>query len=211
MEDVKKKINNLRSQFSHEYNKVHTGGHSGEGRDDVYEPSVWWYEKLLFLTAYIKPRKSHSTLSTLSQVQVEETQSLQDSQEEESQEILMEFIPEDTSTSCETVTNITKTPKKRYAQDQTSNNEKIVGKTMEALDILGKRLKTAPAPTSIKQDDSQFQIFANYVAKELEQIENEELLNDAKHAIHNIIYETQKKWVALKKTPQDLYVVTNYN
>ncbi|KAL1493557.1 hypothetical protein ABEB36_009261 [Hypothenemus hampei] len=35
---------------------------SGIGSDEVYEPSVWWYEKLFFLVPHVKNRKSKSTL-----------------------------------------------------------------------------------------------------------------------------------------------------
>jgi hypothetical protein len=42
VEDVKKKWNNLRSQFLHEHHKVFASQHSGMGTKDLYEQSVWW-------------------------------------------------------------------------------------------------------------------------------------------------------------------------
>lgn len=63
IEDVKKKITNIRSQFTHEHNKVKESKRSGAGTEDLYEPTVWWYEKLLFLIPYIKARKGESSLA----------------------------------------------------------------------------------------------------------------------------------------------------
>lgn len=64
VEDVKKKITNLRQQFAHEKSKVIVQ-HSGMDADNIYEPTVWWYDKLLFLTPFVKTRKTCSTLDSM--------------------------------------------------------------------------------------------------------------------------------------------------
>lgn len=43
------------------------------------------------------------------------------------------------------------------------------------------------------------QIFGEYVSSELQTINDDELINDAKHEITEIIYYTKKKWLAMKK------------
>jgi hypothetical protein len=65
LEDIKKKITNLRQQLSHENAKIQSSLRTGTGTEDVYEPSVWWYEKLLFLVPHVKTRKTKSTLDHL--------------------------------------------------------------------------------------------------------------------------------------------------
>jgi len=58
IEDVKKKINTLRSNFRKELKKINDSKRSGAGTDDVYQPSSWLFEELSFLTDLEKPTKS---------------------------------------------------------------------------------------------------------------------------------------------------------
>uniref|UniRef100_A0A1Y1MIF0 MADF domain-containing protein n=1 Tax=Photinus pyralis TaxID=7054 RepID=A0A1Y1MIF0_PHOPY len=62
VDDVKKKIANLRSQFNHELSKINSSKRSGGGTDDLYEPSVWWFEYMAFIKKFIKTRKGKSNL-----------------------------------------------------------------------------------------------------------------------------------------------------
>lgn len=55
---VTKKINNLRSAFRKEHKKVISSLRSGTSADDVYQPSLWYYEQLLFLQDQEIPRQS---------------------------------------------------------------------------------------------------------------------------------------------------------
>ena len=48
-DDIAKKIFHLRSQFSKEKNKISTSSRSGAGTDELYKPSVWWFEEISFL------------------------------------------------------------------------------------------------------------------------------------------------------------------
>jgi hypothetical protein len=60
----KKKITNLRSQYSHECAKIKKGTRSGMSEEDMYEPSAWWFSRLNFLSSHIKARKGQSSLDT---------------------------------------------------------------------------------------------------------------------------------------------------
>ncbi|XP_050711229.1 uncharacterized protein LOC126995585 [Eriocheir sinensis] len=59
---VTKKINNLRSSFRKECKKVLSSMKSGSGTDDVYTPSLWYYNLLLFLKEQEIPRTSVSAI-----------------------------------------------------------------------------------------------------------------------------------------------------
>lgn len=61
-EDVSKKIHSLRSQYSKEKAKVRAASKSGAGTEDVYKPSLWFFEKLNFLDDGSDPRETRSTL-----------------------------------------------------------------------------------------------------------------------------------------------------
>jgi hypothetical protein len=49
VDDVKKKIQTLRSGYRKERNKVRTSYRSGAGTDAVYLPKLWYYKNLEFL------------------------------------------------------------------------------------------------------------------------------------------------------------------
>ncbi|XP_047101465.1 uncharacterized protein LOC124720185 [Schistocerca piceifrons] len=52
------KMHNLRTQFKVEHAKVKSTKSSGAGMNDIYKPSLWYYEKLMFLADHCLPRKS---------------------------------------------------------------------------------------------------------------------------------------------------------
>ncbi|KAI8115983.1 hypothetical protein FF38_01498 [Lucilia cuprina] len=60
--DVKVKISYLRSQYAREIQKQKEFTRSGMGTDEVYVPSVYWYDELKFLREYIKIRKGKNNL-----------------------------------------------------------------------------------------------------------------------------------------------------
>lgn len=61
-EDIKKKINSVRTQFFSELNKVKKSIVSGAGADDIYVPTLWCYEQLSFLNDSNETRESESNL-----------------------------------------------------------------------------------------------------------------------------------------------------
>jgi hypothetical protein len=64
-ESVVKKINNLRSTFRKELKKVNDSKRSGTSADDLYVPTLWCYNELLFLVDQETPNKSLSTVGGL--------------------------------------------------------------------------------------------------------------------------------------------------
>ncbi|XP_066587643.1 uncharacterized protein [Prorops nasuta] len=55
------KLHNLRNQFNIENQKVKASIKSGTGFDDVYKPTLWYFDNLKFLETYFIPRKSHDS------------------------------------------------------------------------------------------------------------------------------------------------------
>jgi hypothetical protein len=174
VEDIKKKITNLRQQFSHENAKIQSSLRTGTGTEDVYEPSVWWYEKLLFLVPHVKTRKTKSTLDYLSQDTSPETE-IQDESEDT---VYSEHVETPHTTS-----------KKRKLKENVPADP-IIEKTVASLQVLGNRLGEDSAKSPTAKTD--VQVYAEYVARELSFIGDEMLVNDAKHSINNILCEAKK-------------------
>lgn len=63
VDEVKKKINTLRSNFRKELKKINDSKRSGAGTDDIYAPSSWVFEELIFLTNLEKPVESISSIN----------------------------------------------------------------------------------------------------------------------------------------------------
>lgn len=62
IDDVKKKINTLRSNFRKELKKIHESKRSGAGAD-IYQPSTWLFEELTFLADLEKAVDSISSIN----------------------------------------------------------------------------------------------------------------------------------------------------
>lgn len=61
-EMVAKKINNLRSSFRKEVKKVESSMESGASEDELYKPSLWYYDRLLFLKGQEFPQQPISNV-----------------------------------------------------------------------------------------------------------------------------------------------------
>ncbi|PIN88361.1 hypothetical protein AB205_0117130, partial [Aquarana catesbeiana] len=62
IEFVEKKIGCLRSTYGKELNKVQASIRSGAAAEDVYVPSLWYYNRMRFLEDQMEARESLSTL-----------------------------------------------------------------------------------------------------------------------------------------------------
>ncbi|XP_050298781.1 uncharacterized protein LOC126737773 [Anthonomus grandis grandis] len=60
MELLKKKINNMRTAFRRELKKVQDSKGTGIGTDDLYEPTLWYYDLLLFTSQSESGRKGRA-------------------------------------------------------------------------------------------------------------------------------------------------------
>ena len=60
-EDVKKTFNVLRTNFRKELKKVNDSKKSGTGIAELYAPSLWYYEAMMFLKDQETPATSRST------------------------------------------------------------------------------------------------------------------------------------------------------
>ncbi|EZA51904.1 hypothetical protein X777_09219 [Ooceraea biroi] len=59
---AKKKINNLRSQYLEQLNKIKQSKSSGASTDDIYTPTWWLFEDMSFLNPRITQRKGESSI-----------------------------------------------------------------------------------------------------------------------------------------------------
>ncbi|XP_050388583.1 uncharacterized protein LOC126807798 [Patella vulgata] len=78
LEDMKKKLNALRTNFRSELRKMERSAKSGAGTEDLYIPSLWHFEALLFLRDQETTIPSRSSIIVQVQSQEDEEESTQD-------------------------------------------------------------------------------------------------------------------------------------
>lgn len=65
---VTKKIQSFRGCFRKEMKKVNDPKRSGAGQEDVYTPTLWYYDLLLFTTDQETPTESISNMDSLEEI-----------------------------------------------------------------------------------------------------------------------------------------------
>ena len=65
LDEVKKKVKNVRDQLRKEYNKVEASKKSGSGSSDIYQPNLFWYSQALFLVDTCSTIKTTSNLISI--------------------------------------------------------------------------------------------------------------------------------------------------
>ncbi|XP_063919698.1 uncharacterized protein LOC135134795 [Zophobas morio] len=200
VEEAKKKITNLRSQYNHELNKIRASTHSGMGTDEIYEPTVWWFEKLQFLEQFIKPRKGKSSIDVLhdnenqsqpnfmlEEIDNDLVTDLEDIQESGSNDVLSSSMSSGLNASLQV---LSPKPVQRAKNRKTSaEDDVIMTKTLKVLEEINR-----PKPKIDEVCE-----FGRFVSKELQGIDDEELQNEAKHEINNILYHFKKQFIQRKK------------
>ncbi|XP_063775874.1 uncharacterized protein LOC134911755 [Pseudophryne corroboree] len=81
---VKKKIANLRTVFKKEHTRVIESQRSGAGIDDVYKPTLWYYEQMKFL---LEKESRDSTLELVVDTSAAEATELECSGEESAESL----------------------------------------------------------------------------------------------------------------------------
>lgn len=67
IQDVNSKINNIRSTYIQEKNKIKISTGTGSGADDIYVPTLPWFEIAeRFLSGVVKSRKTFQNVVSLS-------------------------------------------------------------------------------------------------------------------------------------------------
>ena len=62
IDDIKKKMLSLRTTLNKERKLVEQNNKSGRGAEEIYEPTIWWYDTMQYMVPYLKSRQSESPL-----------------------------------------------------------------------------------------------------------------------------------------------------
>ncbi|XP_046982483.1 uncharacterized protein LOC124552244 [Schistocerca americana] len=124
-------MHNLRTQFKVEHAKVKSTKSSGAGKNDIYKPSLWYYEKLMFLVDHCLPRKS--TAIALTQHSMTEDNESEETCSHSSQSVDIQPSPHQNIEGC-------------YSLDVDVPNDVCIGEQCEAAAATTTAASPSPPP-----------------------------------------------------------------
>ncbi|KAF5287840.1 hypothetical protein FQA39_LY15672 [Lamprigera yunnana] len=243
IEDVKKKLNNLRFQFAHENNEDIASRKSGIGTDDINEPAIWCNfdessqqqeaatSEIIRVTPKVTKRRKvemedsdpvmDEALATLHNLDKTIKNSTICASPKTDSNIFAEYMAQElqvindlkllidakheinnvrkgksnfdeSSQQQEAATSeiIRVTPKvTKRRKVEMEDSDPVMDEALATLHNLDRTIKNSTTCASPKTDSN---IFAEYMAQELQVINDLKLLIDAKHEINNVLYNYKK-------------------
>ncbi|GLV43453.1 uncharacterized protein CBL_03995 [Carabus blaptoides fortunei] len=189
-DDVKAKLANLRTQFTAEQHKIATYEKHDHQDSETYKPTLWWYDRMMFLKDYIVPRKlsiNESLSSSSSNVRVKE-----EIFEIGENDIKCELLPSNTREEMDE-SNESRTPQYRIEK----NTEQIFGdfvsnSVVQITDLQTRnklKVQIMRAISDAQTEDDQN--FGNYVTSSLLKIQSTNIKANAKSQITQILCDAQ--------------------
>ncbi|XP_052873758.1 uncharacterized protein LOC128279076 [Anopheles cruzii] len=187
-ETVAKKINNLRTVYRKESEKVRRSAASGCAADRIYRPRLWYYDKLHFLRDQDTPRVSKHTMEDSEMILTVKEEQLEDIQEEDvdTKDTLSFEMP---TSQCDMRTNksecdmFSPSASRSNSMSWKRKRETNDDATTEVIKLLGRTLQ------SLENEDG-FQTFGKYVASKLRSVSGEQSVI-AQKLMSDVLFEAE--------------------
>ncbi|KAG8243233.1 uncharacterized protein LOC124371743 [Homalodisca vitripennis] len=175
---VKSKIETLRASFRRELKKVEKSKITGSGQDDVYEPSLWYFDLLLFITDQEVVRKGVSSIGKRSRsiASLEEDEEGVDDVEAETQDEITK-AQDDASTGihADIRPSPSSTPVSRPSVSSRSNPGSTTRTNRKKIsDFEKKQERFLDTATSVLCNQNKFRAFGNNVGFQLEDMDRQQ-------------------------------------
>ncbi|KAF5282485.1 hypothetical protein FQR65_LT14294 [Abscondita terminalis] len=210
--DIKAKFHGLKTNFLTEYRKHQKSIRSGAGDDDIYIPTIWYYEKMHFLLEHCVVRASTDTIPQTSGagssgsegiLDVDSQQNnMEDDYNTQTDDSPLEMeLPASTSSASEvpliTVQHELGNSTPSQSSSQTGNRKKRLNSD-RAIEDATDAIKTMSGILKDKRSKSQttprngFDIFGEYVASKLKQM-RPEIAEEVEEKIILLLFQGMKK------------------
>lgn len=145
VDDVRRKINSLRTQFFAEHNKISKSKVSGSGTDDIYISTLWCYDLLSFLNDSTQTRQSQSNLDD----QTNATSLLLETEDTEG-EVIFEGCVDDVNNSMlpEISNSRPSTSQSQHSEGAPPNKKRKNEQQTKTLDLITKATQVLDATSS---------------------------------------------------------------
>ncbi|XP_031335457.1 uncharacterized protein LOC116165293 [Photinus pyralis] len=190
--DVKVKINSLRTQFNKELGKLKSKP-SGSGAELV-QVGLWCFEQLLFLQDHVNARTSFSNLSRAAGCSTwDEVVEITDSQGEHTL-YESESMSNGSSENADLDETITETPRTKRASNQPINKNNKKRMIDDAAIPLFQEITTALNKISEPVvPNNTWQTFATFLADEIQTIKSNRIKQACKRHIINVLHKYQQQ------------------
>ncbi|KAG8259750.1 hypothetical protein J6590_008785 [Homalodisca vitripennis] len=204
-ETVVKKINSLRSVYRKDLAKINKSIRSGAGEDEIYKPSLWYFDLLHFLNDQETPRQSRNTMEENEDSQIDDPpEQVEEDGHETADGGRSEAVATPLSGASTSTTSRSHSPtRKRKAatnDDGTTDVMKLVGKKLESL-----------------QAEDAFQVFGKHVANKLRDVSTSQN-NIVQKLISDVLFEVELgtltrnfQIVNMASQRQDYFNLTNWH
>ncbi|XP_071444229.1 uncharacterized protein [Hetaerina americana] len=192
-DEVRVKINGLRTQYQSEVNKMEASRKASGG--PIYQPKLWCFNQLQFLRDHITPRKSsaHSNYKDEADAEIESSEhnsyhpGIQQREESQDSATCRHIEMEDYSVAEEEDINCFTVKRQRAVFDRRDfDNSYHIG-------------QSNVTSNSQRGYEDKYDIFGKYLASELRDITNDSLFLHAKKEILAILMEYQLKQLEFNK------------
>ncbi|XP_046386657.1 uncharacterized protein LOC124156270 [Ischnura elegans] len=165
-QDIKTKINTLRSQFGVEEQRIRTSLKSGCSPDEMYVPTFRYHEHLLFLREHMTPRKTIDSSFWTSKIMDDnmEESTLVESHAVPAKKLKMDRGDDSASKSEEVQDKVAKPSNSSFAESSSLNLAKFISHGLDGLKNPRRKLLTTK------------KIFDVLLEAQLEELEDEEKL-----------------------------------
>ncbi|KAJ8943799.1 hypothetical protein NQ318_012444 [Aromia moschata] len=179
-ETVTKKINSLRTVYKKEVAKVIASTKSGTGEDDIYKPSLWYFDKLEFLN---DPEKVRPSTSTIDDETSQDTGQERESFDGES-DVDLPTAPSTPAPS--TSSNLTESVNLNTTYSRTPNRKRKVPRAEDKTDAV--MMKIGEKLQSLQEDS--FDRFGKHVADRLRAVAGDQV-KFAMKLIGDVLFEAE--------------------
>ncbi|XP_064652903.1 uncharacterized protein LOC135503313 [Lineus longissimus] len=197
VDDVKKKMNGLRSNFAREMEKINKTKRSGAAAKDVHKPTVWWFQKLLFLKDHVEARPSSCSMSR--GTDCNETLDKDSSANDDYGQELHDESPRpgtpSVGYSAKPCTSQEPSRPKPRAKKSRSVEESMLHTAADALTELKDAVVSSNMNESTStptQNEDQFDIFGKFVACEMRSLQHADIRQSAKRKINMALLDAQE-------------------
>ncbi|KAG8287818.1 hypothetical protein J6590_074020 [Homalodisca vitripennis] len=188
---VKAKIDSLRASFRRELKKLNASKSTGKGLDEVYEPSLWYFELLMFTTDVETARKGLSSLQKIvaPPEDSEDNTEMTDENEAENSPSILASPDGGSSTPATPTSSLSQTPAQNIrsqTSDSASNVQRRQRKRKNVSEYDRKKESFLDVATNaLNQHVNENQAFGNSIAFQLEDMDRrqkifaQKLISDA--------------------------------
>ncbi|KAF2896696.1 hypothetical protein ILUMI_09477 [Ignelater luminosus] len=208
--EIKSKFQSLKTNFLTEYKKVESSKTTGTGEDDVYIPTLWYFDKLQFLLDHSVPRRTEDSIDAVifqATDEMEENRPMETSQVyDEVNDVIYDFtssvnegevqvdvtnkapiITPGTSKSSTPASSQSGTPGANQLEKKSKVAEtQVFEEATTVLESLVKSLETPSQTTAMKSSED---VFGELVATKLKVIENAKIKNKLEAQILDMTYK----------------------